>query len=510
MPDEPQTIDPENPEEQPLDETEDVSDDGAVRPEEEAIYQDADLAVGEIDENMGTVKIQSVVSEMQKSYLDYAMSVIVARALPDVRDGLKPVHRRVLFSMHELGLRANVKFRKSATVVGDVLGKYHPHGDTAVYETLVRMAQPFSMRARLVDGQGNFGSMDGDGAAAMRYTEARMTALSEALLADIEKETVEWRPNYDDTRKEPTVLPARVPNLLLNGSVGIAVGMATNIPPHNLTELCNAVIALIDNPELDVDGLMEHIKGPDFPTGATIFNTEDIRTAYTTGKGRIMMRAVTEIEETKNGHRILVHEIPYQVNKADLISKIADLVKTKRIEGITDLRDESDRMSGVRIVIELKGSAYPKKILNALYDLTPMQGAFHVNMLALIDGIQPRVLTLKAILEEYVKHRVLIVTRRTQFELKKAEDRAHILEGLKKALDEIDAVITTIRESANREVAHAALMSQFKLTDVQASAILEMRLSALAGLERQKVEDELAGTPPMPPIPLIIRAEALL
>ncbi len=465
------------------------------QPEETPEQPEADeqaALIDEVDENLGVVKPRSIVEEMQTSYLDYAMSVIVARALPDVRDGLKPVHRRVLFSMHELGLRSGARYRKSATVVGDVLGKYHPHGDSAVYETLVRMAQPFAMRAPLVDGQGNFGSMDGDGAAAMRYTESRMTALAEATLTDIEKETIDWRPNYDDTRREPSVLPAKVPNLLLNGALGIAVGMATNIPPHNLGELIDGLTALIDNAEIDVEGLMAFIQGPDFPTGATIFNTEDIRTAYATGKGRIMMRAVAEVEETKHGHRIVVSELPYQVNKADLIAKIADLVKSKRIEGITDLRDESDRTSNVRIVIELKASAYPKKILNQLYDLTAMQGAFHVNMLALVDGIQPRVLTLKTILEEYLKHRITVITRRTQFELTKATDRAHILEGLKKALDEIDAVITTIRESETRELAHGALMGQFKLTDVQATAILEMRLSALAGLERKKVDDELA------------------
>ena len=438
----------------------------------------------------GLVRARILENEMRESYLDYAMSVIVSRALPDVRDGLKPVHRRVLFSMHEMGLTHQAKYRKSATVVGDVLGKYHPHGDIAVYDTLVRLAQDFSMGVRLVDGQGNFGSMDGDSAAAMRYTECRLTAAAEEMLADIEKDTVDFVPNYDGSRKEPKVLPAKLPNLLINGSMGIAVGMATNIPPHNLNEICEAVIALIDNPEATISDLMEFVKGPDFPTGAEIFGLEQIKNAYGAGKGAIVMRAVANIEETKRGFRIIVSEIPYQVNKAELITKIADLVKEKKLDGISDLRDESDRKEGVRIVIELRANAYPKKILNRLYELTAMQTTFYANMLALVDGIQPRVLTLKNILEEYIKHRQQVVRRRTQFELDRAKERAHILEGLRIALKNIDEVVATIRKSANREEAHSALMTKFKLTDIQANAILEMRLSALAALEREKVETE--------------------
>ena len=440
----------------------------------------------------GLVKPRLIEREMQESYLAYAMSVIVSRALPDVRDGLKPVHRRVLFSMNELGLTSKVKYRKSATIVGDVLGKYHPHGDVAVYDTLVRMAQPFSMRYPLVDGQGNFGSLDGDSAAAMRYTEAKMTILSEELLADIDKNTVDFLPNFDGTRQEPQVLPCAVPQLLLNGTLGIAVGMATNIPPHNLGEIVDGTIALINNPELTVEDLMGFIPGPDFPTGGEIYNVEDIKIAYATGKGRVLMRAVANIEEKKSGgFRIIVSEIPYQVNKAELITKIADLVKLKKIDGISDLRDESDRKDGVRIVIELRNSAYPKKVLNRLYELTAMQGVFHVNMLALVDGIQPKILTLKNVLEEFIKHRRVVVRRRTLFELNKAKDRAHILEGLKIALDHIDEVITTIRESETKDIAHKNLIAKFALSDKQSTAILEMKLSALAGLERKKVEDEL-------------------
>jgi len=440
----------------------------------------------------GKIKPQNIEKEMQDSYLDYAMSVIVARALPDVRDGLKPVHRRILYSMNELGLGSRAKYRKSATVVGDVLGKYHPHGDIAVYDSLVRMAQPFSMRYRLVDGQGNFGSMDGDSAAAMRYTEARMTALSEEMLADIDKNTVDFSPNYDGSREEPQVLPSKVPQLLLNGSLGIAVGMATNIPTHNLTEICDGTIQLINNPELTIDELMQFIKGPDFPTGANIYGAEDIKMAYETGKGKIVIRASADIEETKRGYRIVVSQIPYQVNKAELIVKIADLVKEKRVEGITDLRDESDRKDGVRIVIELKANAYPKKVLNKLFELTPLQTAFHVNMIALIDGIQPKVLNLKNVLEEFIKHRQIVVRRRTQFDLDRTKDRIHILEGLKIALDHIDEVIATIKQSETKEIAHNNLMSKFLLSDKQATAILEMKLSSLAGLERKKIDDELA------------------
>lgn len=442
------------------------------------------------EEGIGKVGIRPIEIEMRQSYLDYAMSVIVARALPDVRDGLKPVHRRVLYSMNEIGLKSNVKFRKSAAVVGDVLGKYHPHGDMAVYDTMVRMAQSFSMRYPLIDGQGNFGSMDGDSPAAPRYTEARMTAISDELLNDIEKETISWRDNYDSTRKEPEVLPAKLPNLLLNGTLGIAVGMATNIPPHNLTEISDGITYLIENPECDSEDLMKFVKGPDFPTGGTIFNQKDILGAYATGKGKIIIRAKAMIEELKNGFRIVVSELPYQVNKAELISKIADLVKNKKIEGITDLRDESDRNDSVRIIIDLKSNSYPKKILNQLYETTAMQTAFHVNMLALINGIEPRVLTLKTILQEYIKHRQLVVTKRTQFDLKKAQERAHILEGLLKALDVIDQVIDTIRRSANRDEAKKNLMNKFGFSDVQTDAILEMRLSALAALERSKVKAE--------------------
>lgn len=438
----------------------------------------------------GLVRARILENEMRESYLDYAMSVIVARALPDVRDGLKPVHRRVLFSMHELGLTHLARYRKSATVVGDVLGKYHPHGDIAVYDTLVRLAQDFSMRMRLVDGQGNFGSMDGDAAAAMRYTECRLTAPAEELLADIEKGTVDFVPNYDGTRNEPKVLPAKLPNLLLNGSMGIAVGMATNIPPHNLGEICDALIHLIDNPDSSMEELIQFVKGPDFPTGAEIYGLEQIKAAYATGKGAIVMRAVASIEEEKRGFRIIITEIPYQVNKAELISKIADLVKEKKIDGITDLRDESDRKEGVRIVIELRANAYPKKILNRLYELTSLQTTFYTNMLALIDGIQPRVLTLKNILEEYIRHRKTVIRRRTQFDLDRAKERAHVLEGLRIALKNIDEVVSTIKKSANRDEALKSLVRKFKLTEIQANAILEMRLAALAALEREKVEQE--------------------
>lgn len=441
--------------------------------------------------DFGMIKSRDLELEMQESYLDYAMSVIVARALPDVRDGLKPVHRRVMFSMHELGLTAKAKYRKSALVVGDVLGKYHPHGDIAVYDTLVRMAQHFSMRYTLVDGQGNFGSIDGDSAAAMRYTECRMSSLSDEMILDIEKDTVDFVANYDSTREEPRVLPAKVPNLLLNGSMGIAVGMATNIPPHNLGELVDGVSHLIDNPDCTVDDLMQFVKGPDFPTGAEIYGLSQIKSAYATGRGSIVMRAVSTIEELKKGgFRIIISALPYQVNKAELISKIADFVKEKKLDGISGLRDESDRNEGVRIVIELKSSAYPKKILNRLYELTLMQTSFHVNMLALIDGIQPRILTLKNVLEEYLKHRQIVVRRRTEYELRKAKERAHILEGLRIALAHIDEVIAVIKKSKARDDAKTALCAKFELSELQANAILDMRLSALAALEVQKIEDE--------------------
>ncbi len=434
---------------------------------------------------------KDIVAEMEECYLDYAMSVIVSRALPDVRDGLKPVHRRILYSMHELGLRSGAKFRKSATVVGDVLGKYHPHGDTAVYESMVRMAQDFAMRYQLVNGQGNFGSMDGDNAAAMRYTEAKMQKITDELLADIEKDTVDFRPNYDGRLKEPVVLPARFPALLLNGSMGIAVGMATNIPPHNLNEVMEGVKHLIDNPEATIDDLMQFIKGPDFPTGGMIYDPEAIRTAYATGRGSVIMRGRANIEEKKSGKfQIVITEIPYQVNKATLVENMANLVRDKKITGISDLRDESNR-EGVRVVVELKRDAYPKKVLNQLYKFTTLQTSFGFNMIALIDGIQPRLLDIKTILEEFIKHRQVVVTRRTEFELRVAKARAHILEGLKIALDDIDAVIATIRGSDTKEIAKENLIKKFKLSDIQAKAILEMRLQTLAGLERKKIEDEL-------------------
>jgi len=433
----------------------------------------------------------SLVKEMETSYLDYAMSVIVSRALPDVRDGLKPVHRKILYAMWTVGLRASAKFRKSATVVGEVLGKYHPHGDAAVYDSMVRMAQDFAMRYTLVRGQGNFGSLDGDNAAAMRYTEAKLSIISEELLYDLEKDTVNFIPNYDGSQKEPSVLPAKIPNLLLNGSMGIAVGMATAIPPHNLIEVIDGVIHLIDHPQASVEDLMEFVKGPDFPTGGIIYDINEIKSAYATGRGSIVMRAVTNIEEDKAGQfKIVVNEIPYQVNKANLLEKIASLVKDKKIDGIRDLRDESDK-SGVRIVIELKKDAFPKKVLNNLFKHTQLQDAFHVNMLALVDGIQPKVLTLKNILEEFIKHRQEVITRRTAFELQKAKDRAHILEGLVMALEDIDRIIATIKKSKDRDDAKVNLIKKFKFSERQAIAILEMKLQQLANLERIKVEEEL-------------------
>lgn len=439
----------------------------------------------------GRIDPRQITDEVRQSYLDYAMSVIVARALPDVRDGMKPVHRRILYSMWSTGLRSGAKFRKSATVVGEVLGKYHPHGDSAVYETMVRMAQDFSLRYPLVWGQGNFGSLDGDGAAAYRYTEAKLSPIAEEMMLDIEKDTVDFIPNFDGVHMEPTVLPAKLPQLLLNGTVGIAVGMATNIPPHNLNELVDGICHLIDHPDAGVDDLVQFIKGPDFPTGGIIYNAKDIREAYATGKGKIATRAKAEIVETKAGlFQIIVTEITYQTNKSALIEKIADLVKEGRLMGIRDLRDESDK-DGVRIVVELKKEAYPQKVLNQLYTLTDLQKNFNVNMLALVDGIDPQILNLKSILEHYIIHREKVVTRRAQFELAKAKDRAHILEGLKKALDFIDQVIDTIRKSPTKEEAHANLMKKFKLSDRQSTAILEMRLQTLAGLERKKIEDEL-------------------
>lgn len=439
----------------------------------------------------GLIKPLPISSEMSTSYLDYAMSVIVSRALPDARDGMKPVHRRILYAMWSLGLKHNAKFRKSATVVGEVLGKYHPHGDSSVYMAMARMAQDFAMRYPLVNGQGNFGSIDGDNPAAMRYTEAKMTAISEELLNDIDKNTIDFRPNYDGSQEEPSVLPAKLPNLLLNGTVGIAVGMATNIPPHNLGELTGAITHLIDNPEAGVDDLMKFVQGPDFATGGIIYDKKDIKQTYATGRGGIVLRGKVDIVEDKKGKfQIIVSEMPYGKNKATIVEKIADLVRNKKIDGIKDLRDESDK-EGIRIAIDLKKDSFPKKVLNSLYKLTDLQYTFHVNLLALVDGVQPRVLTLKMALEEYIKHRETVVVRRIQYELDKALARAHILEGLKIALDHIDAVIKLIRASKNKEVAKEGLMKKFKLTEIQATAILEMRLQNLANLERMKIEDEL-------------------
>lgn len=440
---------------------------------------------------IGIVKPVAIVDEMRTAYLDYAMSVIVSRALPDARDGLKPVQRRILYAMFREGLLHNTKYSKCAGVVGEVLKKYHPHGDSSVYDALVRLAQQWNMRYPLVDGQGNFGSIDGDSAAAYRYTEARLKAIAEELLFDIEKETVDFGPNFDGEYQEPRVLPAKLPNLLLNGSAGIAVGMATNIPPHNLNELCDGLAHLIDNPEATVEDLIKFIPGPDFPTGGAILGNDGIVNAYSTGRGRILLRAKAHIEEAARGaFHIVVTELPYQVNKAKLIERIAELVKEKRIEGIRDVRDESDR-SGIRMVVILKQDAQPKKVLNQLFKYTNMQTTFGANMLALIEGgKQPRVLTLKKALQEYIEHRQIVIRRRTEFELRKARARAHILEGLKIALDNLDEVIQTIRNSRTTESARNNLMKGFRLTELQAQAILEMQLRRLAGLERKKIEDE--------------------
>jgi DNA gyrase subunit A len=440
----------------------------------------------------GTVKPVNIEDEMRGSYLDYAMSVIVQRALPDVRDGLKPVHRRILYTMNEMGLRFSGPTRKSARIVGDVMGKYHPHGDSSIYDAMVRMAQDFSMRYPLVYGQGNFGSVDADPPAAMRYTEAKLARIAEEMLVDIEKETVDFMPNYDDTLQEPTVLPARLPNLLLNGSAGIAVGMATNIPPHNLTEVCDAINYLIENPQGTVEDLCKYVKGPDFPTAGIIQGLEGIRNAYSTGHGKIVVRAKAHISSVSAAgkRQIIVSEIPYQVNKAALIENIADLVKNKKIEGIGDLRDESDRQ-GMRIVIEVKREAQPEKVLNNLFKHTAMQSSFFVNMLALVDG-QPKVISLKEALQQYIDFRHKVITRRSRYDLKQAKARAHILEGLRIALDNIDAIIKTIRESETAEAARKNLMTKFTLSQVQAQAILDMQLRRLASLERQKIEDEYA------------------
>ena len=453
-----------------------------------------------------TVELRTVENVMEDSYLRYSMSVIIDRALPDVRDGMKPVHRRILYSMNQDGLRSSARHRKSANVVGAVMGKYHPHGDSSIYDALVRMAQPWSMRYMLVNGQGNFGSMDGDPPAAMRYTEAKMARLADELLADIDKETVDFRDNYDGTTQEPTVLPGKLPNLLLNGQLGIAVGMATNIPPHNLTELVDATVEQIDNENATLDDLLKHIKGPDFPTGGVIYGKDAIRLAYATGRGGIVVRGVAEIIDSnkKGRQQIVITEIPYGLNKENLVLKMAELINTKKITGVADLRDESSR-GAVRIVVDLKKDAYPKKLLNQLYKLTPLQTAFHFNMMALVDGIQPRVLGLQDIIQEHIKHRRIVVRRRTEFELRKAKERAHILEGLKIALDHIDEVIATIRASETTDEAQANLIKKFKLSEIQAKAILAMQLRTLAGLERKKIEDELAEL-----ITLIAKLEAIL
>ncbi len=476
----------------------------------EASITDAPLE-GEVLDNQydqahsRVVERRTVENLMEDSYLRYSMSVIIDRALPDVRDGLKPVHRRILYSMGEEGLRSSARHRKSANVVGAVMGKYHPHGDSSIYDALVRMAQPWSLRYMLVNGQGNFGSMDGDPPAAMRYTEAKMARLADELLADIDKETVDFRDNYDGTTSEPTVLPAKLPNLLLNGQLGIAVGMATNIPPHNLSEIVDATVHQIDHPDATLDDLLQHIQGPDFPTGGIVYGKDSIRTAYSTGRGGVVVRGVAEIAETKKGrHQIIITEIPYALNKESLVIKIADLVKEKKISGISDIRDETARGT-VRIVLDLKKDAYPKKLLNQLYKLTPLQTAFHYNMMALIDGIQPRVLGLQDILQEHIKHRRNVVRRRTEYELRKAKERAHILEGLKIALDHIDEVIKTIRESQTTDEAQANLMERFGLSEIQAKAILAMQLRTLTGLERSKIEEELASL-----LKLIAELEAIL
>jgi DNA gyrase subunit A len=456
-----------------------------------------------VTDNLGRIRTIRIEDEMRTSYLDYAMSVIVARALPDVRDGLKPVHRRILYTMGEMGLSATSSFRKCAAIVGEVMGKYHPHGDMALYDALVRLAQDFSMRYPLVDGQGNFGSIDGDSAAAMRYTEARLTGIAAEMLADIDKNTVDFVDNYDGTQKEPTVLPAKLPNLLVNGSSGIAVGMATNIPPHHLGEVCDAARALIVDPELTSDDLCKYILGPDFPTGGTMYRYETrrnaitgesetvdaIREMYAHGRGRVVVRAQVAFEETRHGRMaIIVTELPYMVNKAALLEKMAELVGAKKVEGIADLRDESDR-DGMRIYIEIKRDADPHRVLNNLFKHTAMQVAFNLNMLALVDG-QPQTLPLKAVLQHYIDYRREVVRRRTEFDLEKALARAHILEGLKIALDNLDEVIRTIRESADVETARNNLIARFGLTEIQAQAILDMRLARLAALERKKIEDE--------------------
>lgn len=443
-------------------------------------------------ENSGEHKALSninITSEMKTSYLDYAMSVITERALPDIRDGLKPVHRRILFAMQQMGLTAGAKTRKSASVVGEVLGNYHPHGDASVYDAMVKLAQDFAHRYPMIIGQGNFGNIDGDSAAAMRYTEAKMSKIAGEMLKDLEKETVDWRPNYDNTKKEPSVLPSAVPNLLLNGTLGIAVGMATNIPPHNLGEVVDATLHLADNPDATTEDLLQFIKGPDFPTGGTIYNQADINRAYATGRGGVVTRGHAEIVEDKKGaFQIIITSIPYRINKAELIIKIADLVREKKLEGIKGLRDESAK--DIRVVIDLKNGAQPQSVLNYLYKHTQLEETFHFNLVALVDGV-PKTLSLKTFLDEFITHRKIVIKRRTEFDLKKAEAREHILLGLKKALDHIDEIIKLIKKSKDVDDARAQLMKTFKFSEIQANAILEMRLQKLAGLERKKVEDEL-------------------
>ena len=441
----------------------------------------------------GTIRPVKIEDEMRSSYLDYAMSVIVARALPDVRDGLKPVHRRILYAMEEMGMRPGTPYRKSARIVGEVLGKYHPHGDTSVYDAMVRLAQDFSLRYPLIDGQGNFGSVDDDPPAAMRYTEARIARIAMEMLADIDRDTVDFTPNFDDSLTEPTVLPARLPNLLVSGSSGIAVGMATNIPPHNLSEVCDAVTCLIDNPEAETEELIQSVQGPDFPTSAVILGRDGIREAYETGKGKVVVRAKTEIEESDRSGRwqIIITEIPYMVNKAALVLKIANLAKEKKIDGISDIRDESDRQ-GMRVVVELRRDAQVQRVLNNLYKHTTLQAAFHINMLALVDG-QPRILSLKAMLRHYIDFRTEIVRRRAEFDIKKAQVRAHILEGLRIALQNLDAVIKLIRAAADADEARQGLMEQFGLDQEQAQAILDMQLRRISSLERRKVDEEYQG-----------------
>jgi DNA gyrase subunit A len=442
------------------------------------------------ESRVGGVMPMNIAEEMRVSYLDYAMSVIVSRALPDVRDGLKPVHRRILYSMHENGLTASSRFKKSATVVGDVLGKYHPHGDASVYDAMVKLAQDFSMRYPLISGQGNFGSIDGDSAAAMRYTEAKMSRVAGELLRDLEKDTVDFRPNYDGSRKEPDVLPSLVPNLLLNGTLGIAVGMATSIPPHNLGEVMDATAHLIEDPDATTEDLLQYVQGPDFPTGAVIYNKKEIEHAYATGRGGVTCRGEAEISEEKAGHGVIViTSLPYRVNKADLIAKIADLVREKKLEGLKGIRDESAK-GDIRIVIDLKTGVPGQKVLNYLYKHTELESVFHFNMVALVDQV-PQTLSLKSILSEFIGHRKTVTRRRTEFDLGKAKDREHILLGLKKALDHIDEIIKVIKASKDTPTAHANLMAKFKFSDRQATAILEMKLQKLAGLERKKIEDEL-------------------